>query len=116
METVNALQLRAQDRKEVERILSRFVPNEEVWAYGSRVDGLGHELSDLGLVIRHPADLKQKQVGVLDELKEAFSESNLPFLVDVHDWARLPAAFWANIEEHHVVIQSGGQGHEEARV
>ena len=72
MGTVNAIQLRAQDRKEVERILSQFVPNEEVWAYGSRVDGSGHELSDLDLVIRHPADLKQKQAGVLDELKEAF--------------------------------------------
>lgn len=116
METVNALRLRAQDRKEVERILSQFVPNEEVWAYGSRVDGSGHELSDLDLVVRHPADLKQKQAGVLDELKEAFTESNLPFLVDVHDWARLPATFWANIEAQHVVIQNGGQAHKEARV
>ena len=112
METVNAIQLRAQDRKEVERILSQFVPDEEVWAYGSRLDGSGHELSDLDLVIRHPADLRKKQVGVLDELKEAFSESNLPFLVDVHDWARLPAAFWANIETQYVVIQNGGHEHE----
>jgi hypothetical protein len=52
------IQLRPQDRKQVERILSHFVPNEEVWAYGSRVDGSGHELSNLDLVIRHPADLK----------------------------------------------------------
>jgi predicted nucleotidyltransferase len=112
METVNAIQLRPQDRKEVERILGQFVPNEEVWAYGSRVEGSGHELSDLDLVIRHPGDLKQKQAVFLDELKEAFSESNLPFLVDVHDWARLPAEFLANIEAQHVVIQRGGQRHE----
>ncbi len=79
------IQLRPQDRKEVERILSQFVPNEEVWAYGSRVDGSGHEL------------------------REAFSESNLPFLMDVHDWASLPPAFWATIEAQHVVIQHGGQ-------
>jgi predicted nucleotidyltransferase len=116
METVNAIQLRPQDCKEVERILGQFVPNEEVWAYGSRVDGSGHELSDLDLVIRHSADFKQKQTGSLDGLKEAFSESNLPFLVDVHDWARLPAAFWANIEAQHVVIQRGGQGQEEVLV
>jgi predicted nucleotidyltransferase len=113
METVNAIQLRPQDRREVERILAQFVPNEEVWAYGSRVDGSGHELSDLDLVIRHPGDLKQKQAVFLDELKEAFSESTLPFLVDVHDWARLPAVFWAAIEAQHVVIQRGGQGQEE---
>ena len=110
------IQLRPQDRKEVERILSQFVPNEEVWAYGSRVDGSGHELSDLDLVIRHPADLQVSAGLILAELREAFSESNLPFLVNVHDWARLTAAFWANIEAKHVVIQYGGQGHEEARV
>lgn len=116
METVNAIQLRPQDRKEVERILGQFVPNEEVWAYGSRVDGSGHELSDLDLVIRHPGDLKQKQDGILGELKEAFSESNLPFLVDVHEWASLPAAFLATIEAQHIVIQQGGLSDQEARI
>jgi hypothetical protein len=52
----------------------------------------------------------------LGELKDAFSESNLPFLVDVHDWARLPTAFWTNIEAQHVVIQNGGQGSTEVRL
>jgi predicted nucleotidyltransferase len=106
------IQSRPRDRKEVERILSQFVPNEEVWAYGSRVDGSGHELSDLDLVIRHPADLKIPVGLILAELREAFSESNLPFLVDVHEWASLPTAFWANIEAQHVVIQNGGAKHE----
>ncbi len=110
------IQLRPQDRKEVERILSQFLPNEEVWAYGSRVDGPRHELSDLDLVIRHPADLKIPAGLVLAKLREAFSQSNLPFLVDVHDWASLPNAFWANIEAQHVVIQHGGQEQEEPRV
>jgi predicted nucleotidyltransferase len=96
--------------------LSHFVPNEEVWAYGSRVDGSGHELSNLDLVIRHPADLKVSVGRVLAELQEAFSKSNLPFLVDVHDWASLPTAFWANIEAQHVLIQQGGQRHEEAQL
>lgn len=104
--------MRPQDRTEVERILSQFVPNEEVWAYGSRVDGSGHELSELDLVIRHPADLQVSGGLILAELREAFSESNLPFLVDVHDWASLPNAFWTNIEAQRVMIQHGGQGHE----
>lgn len=106
METPDGLRLRPKDRLEVERILGRCVPMQEVWAYGSRVDGSGHELSDLDLVIRPAADLKRPLV--LAELKEAFSESNLPFLVDVHDWARMPAAFRANIEARHVVLQRGG--------
>jgi len=106
METPDGLRLRPQDRIEVERILSRCVPMQEVWAHGSRVDGSGHELSDLDLVIRPAVDSKRPPA--LAELKEAFSESNLPFLVDVHDWARMPSAFRANIEAHHVVLQPGG--------
>ena len=112
MNPFREIQLRPQDRKQVERILSHFVPNEEVWAYGSRVDGSGHELSNLDLVIRNHSDLKVSVGQVLAELREAFSQSNLPFLVDVHNWARLPAAFWANIEAPHVLIQHGGQGYE----
>jgi predicted nucleotidyltransferase len=118
METVNAIQLRPQDRKEVERILGQLVPNEEVWAYGSRVDGSGHELSDLDLVIRHPGDLKQKQDGILGELKEAFSESNLPFLVDVHDWASLPEQFHEIIRKEYVILQKAASSnaiHENVR-
>lgn len=90
----------------MERILSRCVPMEEVWAHGSRVDGSGHGLSDLDLVIRPAADSKRPLA--LAELKEAFSESNLPFLVDVHEWGRMPAVFRATIEARHVVLQPGG--------
>jgi hypothetical protein len=106
------IQLRTQYRQQVERILSQFVPNEEEWADGSRVDGSGREISDLDLVIWHTADLKIPVGLILGEVREAFSESNLPFLVGVHDWARLTNAFWANIEAQHVVIQPRGQGHE----
>lgn len=109
MEMVDALRVRAQDRTELERILNQFVPNAEVWAYGSRVDGSGHELSDLDLVIRHPAESKAPAGLVLAKLREAFSESNLPFLVDAHDWSTLPPPFRANIEAQHLVIQPGGQ-------
>src|SRR5271165_2978747 len=78
-------------------VLQQHAPEAEAWAYGSRVNGDGHEGSDLDLVVRNPARLKepQKQLGAL---REALSESNLPMLVDVLDWARIPEDFRREIE------------------
>jgi predicted nucleotidyltransferase len=92
--------------EELRRLIATFLPQEEVWAYGSRLAGTAHETSDLDLVVRHPGDLKVKQSSAFWDLKEAISESNLPFLVELFDWARLPAAFWENIVREHVVLYS----------
>jgi predicted nucleotidyltransferase len=99
-----ALQLTPAHLAEVRRLIAAHLPHEEVWAYGSRVTGTGHATSDLDLVVRHPADLKKRQGTAFWELKEAFSESNLPFLVDLLDWAALPPTFWPNIAENHLVL------------
>lgn len=88
----------------VRELLATHAPEAEVWAYGSRVNGRAHAASDLDLALRHPADLTQRQAG-LDELKSAFSESNLPFLVDVMDWARIPESFRQEISRQHVVVR-----------
>jgi predicted nucleotidyltransferase len=85
-------------------LLRRYVPEAEVWAFGSRVNGDGHEGSDLDLVLRNPVRLTepQKQLGAL---RDALSESNIPILVDVLDWARIPEHFRREIERHHVVVR-----------
>jgi predicted nucleotidyltransferase len=85
-------------------VLRLHAPEAEVWAYGSRVNGGGHDGSDLDLVVRNPARLAQpqKQLGAL---RDALSESNLPMLVDVLDWARLPEDFRREIERQHVVVR-----------
>ncbi len=92
--------------EELRRLIAAHLPEEEVWAYGSRVTGTAHDTSDLDLVVRHPADLKAGQSSAFWELKDALSESNLPLLVELFDWARLPPAFWDNIAEQHVVLYS----------
>ncbi len=99
-----ALKLRPEHLRELRRLIAACVPNEEVWAYGSRVDGTAHDTSDLDLVVRHPDDLKVPQGAPLAKLKESLSESNLPLLVDILDWARLPPAFRMNIAQRHVVL------------
>ncbi len=91
---------------ELRGLIATHLPEEEVWAHGSRIDGTAHETSDLDLVVRHPGDLEVPQGSAFRALKEAISESNLPFLVELFDWARLPAAFWDHIARRHVVLHS----------
>ena len=86
-------------------LLKQHLPHAEVWGYGSRVNGNGHEASDLDLVVRQPADLKQ-ETPQLGEMREAFIESNLPIRVEVVDWARVPASFHREIEQAYVMVQT----------
>ena len=61
--------------EQVRDLLRTHVPHAEVWAYGSRVSGGGHEASDLDLVLRNPANLREEAAGLFN-LKEAFIESD----------------------------------------
>ena len=90
-------------RDQIEPLLREHVPGVEVWAYGSRVNGMCHEASDLDLVLRRPG-LKPLAGEYLD-LVEAFQQSNIPILVQAHDWARLPENFHREIERDYVVVQ-----------
>jgi len=76
----------------VRECLLAYVPDAEVWAYGSRTTGNSHEASDLDLVLRNPNDLMARQEN-LWELKEAFSEGDLPIMVDVLGLGTAPRQF-----------------------
>jgi predicted nucleotidyltransferase len=102
----STLQIPARHLDELRRLIAAHLPDEEVWAYGSRVTGTAHDTSDLDLVVRHPADLQSRQSAAYWRLKEAISESNLPLLVDLFDWAGLPRAFRETIEGQHFVVAS----------
>lgn len=97
------LALDARHLRTLKALLAQHTPHAQVWAYGSRVNGTSHEGSDLDLVLRHRTDLSQKVLGA-QTLKEALQASNLPILVDVHQWTDLPEAFCRNIEEGYVEI------------
>ena len=97
------LSLPSRYRRMVEKLLSQHVPDAEVWAYGSRVNGQSHKASDLDLVVRDPS-AQPLGVEFLD-LVEAFQESDIPILVQVHDWARLPESFHREIKRNYVTVQ-----------
>ena len=86
----------------VRAILTTHVPNHEVWAFGSRVTGSAKEFSDLDLVVMGEKPLS---LAVHANLVDDFSESDLPYNVDVIDWATTDAAFRQIIQRSSVVVQ-----------
>jgi len=84
-------------------LLAAHTPDAEVWAYGSRVNGQAHDGSDLDLVLRNPDQLDAPQKN-LRRLRAALAESNLPILVEILDWARIPESFRREIQREHVVV------------
>jgi uncharacterized protein len=96
-------------RQELLELLQAFVPEAEVWAYGSRISGQSHATSDLDLVLRNPQDLNKSFFFDLIKLEDAIRESSLPILVDVLDWARIPQAFRDEINRAHVVFFTPGR-------
>jgi predicted nucleotidyltransferase len=73
-----------------------------VWAFGSRVKGDPKPFSDLDLAILGDKPLT---LSTLAELADDFSESDLPFKVDIVDLATTGEAFRKVIEAERVVLQ-----------
>ena len=92
--------LREKDKQRLLDIFSTANVPIEVWAYGSRVNGTAHDGSDLDLVIRGK-DLKPLPIEVFGDLYQRIKDSNIPILVELMDWARLPATFHVNIEKQY---------------
>lgn len=81
-------------------ILKNYCPQAEIWAYGSRVNGGSHDGSDLDLTVK---DFGSENVN-LAKLKTLISESNIPFLVDINEYDKLPESFRNEIMNNYVKI------------
>lgn len=90
-----------EERVIVLRILNEIVPDREVRAFGSRVTGKAKPFSDLDLAVMgdEPLPLETRA-----RLEEAFSESDLPWKVDVLDWAQADAAFQNIIDNSGIIF------------
>ena len=95
--------LRNKDRERLIAIFETATTSFEVWAYGSRVNGDAHDGSDLDLVVRTP-DLQKMPVDVFLAIKEKIRESNIPIVVELFDWARLPDTFHIIILAKHEIL------------
>lgn len=88
----------------VQDVLHTYVPQYEVWVFGSRARRTAKKYSDLDLAIitDKPLDLETSAA-----LSDAFSESDLPYKVDVVDWFTAQDSFRKVMEQDKVVIQRG---------
>ncbi len=86
----------------VRDILRRRVPEREVAAFGSRATRTARQYSDLDLAVLGEEPISPS---VSAALTDDFVESDLPFKVDVIDWARLKESFRDIIRRDLVVVQ-----------
>jgi type I restriction enzyme S subunit len=71
-------------------ILAAHLPGCEVRIFGSRATGTAKPHSDIDLVIMGDEPLP---VTTMRILRDAFDDSDLPFQVDLVEWARTSAEF-----------------------
>ena len=87
----------------IQSILKTFIPNLVVWLFGSRTTPNIKPYSDIDLAIitQHPLS-----TDIMAAMRSAFTESDLPYKVDLVDWSTLDEAFKTIIQNRHEIIQS----------
>ena len=83
--------------QQVRHIFNACLPGADVRIFGSRIKGTATAYSDLDLVVLGD---EPKNPKIMSAVKDRLSESDLPFLVDVLDWADLSESFRTVIIEH----------------
>jgi predicted nucleotidyltransferase len=97
-----SLDMRPDHLRIVHDILQKHLPDRTVWVFGSRVTGRAKKYSDLDIAVLGDRPMS---IALSAAVYEAFSESDLPWKVDVVDWAITDAWFRAIIEGEKVVLQ-----------
>jgi predicted nucleotidyltransferase len=96
------MMLTSKHQQMIKEILNEWVPGSRTALFGSRATGTAKKFSDVDLLIyaKRPISFRQMR-----QLKDAFSESRLPFRVDVVDASEVSKEFLSSIESKSIVIQ-----------
>lgn len=100
---MKTIQVEPEQMSLIKSILIKNIPDCDVFAFGSRTTGRAKPHSDLDLCIKGKDELSLNQLAIL---REAFTESNLPFRVDLIDWNNIQPLFKAAIEKEWLQLQS----------
>ena len=106
---MTAIDIRPADLETVRLILREHVPAVEVRDFGSRVAWNARETSDLDLALMTDEPLTVAQMA---DLRAAFTGADLPFRVDIVDWASTSEAFRRVVESEHAVLVDGREDHQ----
>jgi len=96
------IEVSSSEWKIIEEILITFAPNQEVLAFGSRAKFLAKPYSDLDLALKGEMPLN---LSSLVDLRDAFSNSDLTFKVDIVQWENISEAFREIISKNSVLIK-----------
>ena len=86
----------------IQAILTKIIPDQEVFAFGSRAKFMAKPFSDLDLAIKGHSPLN---LDLLADLSNAFSDSNLSYKVDIVEWSKISDAFREIIIKDSVLIK-----------
>lgn len=92
-----------QEYQIVQTVLRQCIPQRTVWAFGSRAGGQPKPYSDLDLAVLGEAALSLLEHA---DLADAFSESDLPYKVDIVDWHLIGNDFRRIVQANHIEIQT----------
>lgn len=81
--------------------LKHKIPKAKFWAFGSRIKGNSKPYSDFDIAI-----VSDKPISLitLSEIDEIFSNSDLPFKIDLIDWHRISPEFQQLILKQYVAL------------
>ena len=96
------IDLEEQYLEETKRILTQKVPQCEVRVFGSRINGKAHKFSKFNLALVDKEKLDWRKI---ESLKDAFSLSDVPIIVDVINWNAISDDFRKIIENNYDIIQ-----------
>lgn len=98
------MKIREKDKHAIIELAKNSVKHpSKILAFGSRVNGQAHDTSDLDLVIV-ANDKKKIALDDLLDFKDSLQKSNIPIIVQVLDWYRIPTSFHQNILENYEVL------------
>lgn len=88
---------------EIRKILSEQVPDCEARVFGSRIEGKAKKFSDLDIALVGKEKLDWRKI---ESLKDTFSSSDIPIIVDVIDFNAISDEFKKIIENNYEIIQN----------
>lgn len=83
------------EQKIIEHILDKYRKDYAFFYYGSRVKGTYEKTSDLDVLIKGKAEIP---LAILQEIKEEFDKSDLPYIVNFSDYYKLDSSFYERIK------------------
>ena len=104
VKTVTLKQLHQESGSDLDHITTGniILPEQQVIAFGSRVTNTAKVFSDLDLCIMNNQPLP---LNILTDLREAFSESELPFRVDIVELATISVEFKEIVIKNSIIIK-----------